>query len=171
MIAIDAPRHTRLRIIVQKAFTPKVVAAIEEDVRHKATAIVDEHAERGEGDFVQLFAAPLPLQIICEMMGIPRDQWQRVFECTNIILGLGDPEYATTMDQLMGAAMELYQMAITLGEARLANPTDDLTTALMHAEVDGERLTTPELGFVLHPARRRRQRDDTQRDQPRHEGC
>jgi cytochrome P450 len=151
MIALDAPKHTRLRMIVQKAFTPKVVAAIEEDVRHKAKAIVDEHAERGEGDFVQLFAAPLPLQIICEMMGIPRDQWQRMFECTNIILGLGDPDYATEMDQFMGAAMELYQTAITLGEARLADPADDLTTALMHAEVDGEGLTTPELGsfFIL----------------------
>ncbi|RPI07625.1 MAG: cytochrome P450, partial [Actinobacteria bacterium] len=75
MIALDAPKHTRLRMIVQKAFTPKVVAAIEEDGRRKAKAIVDEHAARGEGDFVQLFAAPLPLQIICEMMGIPRDQW------------------------------------------------------------------------------------------------
>ena len=56
MISMDAPKHTRLRMIVQKAFTPKVVAAIEEDVRRKAKAIVDEHAEKGEGDFVQLFA-------------------------------------------------------------------------------------------------------------------
>ncbi len=151
MIALDAPKHTRLRMIVQKAFTPKVVAAIEEDVRRKAKAIVDEHAALGEGDFVQLFAAPLPLQIICEMMGIPRDQWQRVFDCTNTILGVGDPEYVTDMGQLMAAAMELFQMALTEGEARLADPADDLTTALMHAEVDGERLTTQELGsfFIL----------------------
>jgi cytochrome P450 len=151
MINMDAPKHTRLRMIVQKAFTPKVVAAIEEDVRQKAKAIVDEQADKGEGDFVQLFASPLPLQIICEMMGIPRDQWDTVFEATNTILGLGDPEYATDMNMLMAAAMSLYQMAIDLGEQRLANPTEDLTTALMHAEVDGERLTTPELGsfFIL----------------------
>ena len=151
MISMDAPRHTRLRMIVQKAFTPKVVAAIEEDVHRKAKAIVDEHAEKGEGDFVQLFASPLPLQIICEMMGIERDQWNTVFEATNTILGLGDPEYGTDMGQLMAAAMLLYQMAIDLGEQRLANPKDDLTTALMHAEVDGESLTTQELGsfFIL----------------------
>jgi methyl-branched lipid omega-hydroxylase len=151
MISMDAPRHTRLRMIVQKAFTPKVVAAIEEDVRRKAKAIVDEHAEKGEGDFVQLFASPLPLQIICEMMGVARDEWNTVFEATNTILGVGDPEYVSDMGQLMAAAMSLYQMAIDLGEQRLANPTDDLTTALMHAEVDGERLTTQELGsfFIL----------------------
>jgi methyl-branched lipid omega-hydroxylase len=151
MISMDAPKHTRLRLIVQKAFTPKVVAAIEEDVRRKAKAIVDEHAEKGEGDFVQLFASPLPLQIICEMMGIERDQWNTVFEATNTILGIGDPEYVTDMGQLMAAAMSLYQMAIDLGEQRLANPKDDLTTALMHAEVDGEHLTTQELGsfFIL----------------------
>ncbi len=151
MIAMDAPKHTRLRMIVQKAFTPKVVAAIEEDVRRKAKAIVDEHAALGEGDFVQLFAAPLPLQIICEMMGIPRDEWQSVFEATNTILGVGDPEYVSDMGQLMGAAMQLFQMALALGEHRLAHPTDDLTSALMHAEVDGERLTTQELGsfFIL----------------------
>ena len=136
----------RLRLIVQKAFTPKVVAAIEEDVRRKAKAIVDEHAEKGEGDFVQLFASPLPLQIICEMMGIERDQWNTVFEATNTILGIGDPEYVTDMGQLMAAAMSLYQMAIDLGEQRLANPKDDLTTALMHAEVDGEHLTTRSSG-------------------------
>jgi cytochrome P450 len=151
MISMDAPKHTRLRLIVQKAFTPKVVAAIEEDVRRKAKAIVDEHAEKGEGDFVQLFASPLPLQIICEMMGIERDQWNTVFEATNTILGIGDPEYVTDMGQLMAAAMSLYQMAIDLGDQRLANPKDDLTTALMHAEVDGEHLTTQELGsfFIL----------------------
>ena len=151
MISMDAPKHTRLRMIVQKAFTPKVVAAIEDDVRRKAKAIVDEHAEKGEGDFVQLFASPLPLQIICEMMGVERDQWNTVFEATNTILGIGDPEYVTDMGQLMAAAMSLYQMAIDLGEQRLTNPTDDLTTALMHAEVDGERLTTQELGsfFIL----------------------
>lgn len=151
MISMDAPKHTRLRMIVQKAFTPKVVATIEEDVRRKAKAIVDEHAAKGEGDFVQLFASPLPLQIICEMMGIERDQWNTVFEATNTILGIGDPEYVTDMSQLMAAAMSLYQMAIGLGEQRLADPKDDLTTALMHAEVDGEHLTTQELGsfFIL----------------------
>ncbi len=151
MISMDAPKHTRLRMIVQKAFTPKVVATIDEDVRRKAKAIVDEHSEKGEGDFVQLFASPLPLQIICEMMGIERDQWNTVFEATNTILGIGDPEYVTDMGQLMAAAMSLYQMAIGLGEQRLADPKDDLTTALMHAEVDGEHLTTQELGsfFIL----------------------
>ncbi len=171
MISMDAPRHTRLRMIVQKAFTPKVVAAIEEDVHRKAKAIVDEHAEKGEGDFVQLFASPLPLQIICEMMGIERDQWNTVFEATNTILGLGDPEYGTDMGQLMAAAMSLYQMAIDLGEQRLANPKDDLTTALDARRGRRRAPDDPRARVVLHPARRRRQRDDSQLHQPWHEAA
>ena len=58
-----------------------------------------------------------------------------------MILGVGDPEYVQTMEDLMGAFMELFQMAMALGEDRLQNPTDDITSILMHAEVDGERLT------------------------------
>ena len=160
-----------LRMIVQKAFTPKVVAAIEEDVRRKAKAIVDEHAEKGEGDFVQLFASPLPLQIICEMMGVERDEWNTVFEATNTILGVGDPEYVSDMGQLMAAAMSLYQMAIDLGEERLANPTRR-PHHRAHA-CRGRRRATDDARarLVLHPARRRRQRDDPQLDQPRHEAA
>jgi len=156
MISLDAPRHTRLRLIVNKAFTPRMVARIEDDVRVKARTIVEAAAGKGECDFVTELAAPLPLHIICEMMGIPRTGWQRAFELTNVILGAGDPEYGGSMEALMGAAIELSQMAQEMGRARLADPTEDLTTALMHAEVENEdgvtqRLTTEELGsfFIL----------------------
>ena len=90
MIAMDAPRHSKLRAIVQRAFTPKTVKQIEGYVHEKARAIVDRVAPMGECDFVREIAAPLPLEIICEMMGIPADHWERVFELTNIILGVGD---------------------------------------------------------------------------------
>ena len=78
------------------------------------------------------------------MMGIPRESSNRIFELTNIILGVGDPEYVADIETLMNAALELSQMAQALGEDRLANPADDLTSAMMHAEVDGERLTAAE---------------------------
>jgi cytochrome P450 len=156
MISMDAPRHTRLRLIVNRSFTPRQVARIEEQVQAKAAAIIERVAGLGECDFVSEIAATLPLEIICDMMGIPPSQYHRVFELTNIILGAGDAEYTPDFMALMNAAVELSQMAQEIGRDRLAKPTDDLTSALMHAEVEGEdgvvhRLTAEEYGsfFIL----------------------
>ncbi|MDX2167796.1 MAG: cytochrome P450 [Deltaproteobacteria bacterium] len=151
MINMDAPRHTKLRLLVNKGFTPRMVSRVEGMVRERAKKIVDAVAARGECDFVQEIAAALPLEIICEMLGIPASDYRRIYELTNIILGVGDPEYASTMEELMAAGMELFQYAQSLGGARLATPTEDITSALMHAEVDGQRLTEQEFGsfFIL----------------------
>src|SRR4051794_31299562 len=156
MINMDAPRHTRLRLIVNRAFTPKRVAQIDDQVQAKAEAIVAAVADKGECDFVPEIAAKLPLEIICDMMGIPPSEYQRVFELTNIILGAGDAEYTPDFMALMNASVELSQMAQELGRHRLEHPADDLTTAMMLAEVEGEdgtvqRLSAEELGsfFIL----------------------
>ncbi|HVM94944.1 MAG TPA: cytochrome P450 [Candidatus Acidoferrales bacterium] len=151
MINMDAPRHTKLRLLVNKGFTPRMVAKVEESVRARARRIVDSVCEKGECDFVDEIAAALPLEIICDMMGIPADDYRRVYELTNTILGVGDPEYASTIEQLMAAGMELFQYAQSLGEKHLASPIDNITSALMHAEVDGQRLTPQEFGsfFIL----------------------
>ncbi|HZR83568.1 MAG TPA: cytochrome P450 [Candidatus Binatia bacterium] len=151
MINMDAPRHTKLRKLVNKGFTPRMVGLIEEQVKTQARAIVDQVAPRGECDFVRDVAAQLPLQVICDMMGIPRSDDARIFELTNRILGAGDPEYAQTIEELMAAGMELFQYAQALGEERLREPREDITTALMQAEVDGDRLTAQEFGsfFIL----------------------
>src|SRR4029077_13900591 len=97
MINMDAPRHTRLRLIVNRSFTPRQVGRIEDQVQQKAAAIIDRVAGLGECDFVSEVAAALPLEIICDMMGVPSSSYRRVFELTNIILGAGDPEYAPDM--------------------------------------------------------------------------
>jgi cytochrome P450 len=150
MIAMDAPRHTKLRGIVSRGFTPKAVASVEAAVRDKAKEIVDRVAPTGGCDFVSEIAAALPLEIICDMMGIPVEDRHRVFELTNTILGIGDPEYGVTLESLVAAGGELYQYAFDLGSDRLASPTDDITSKLMHAEVDGERITAQEFGsFVV----------------------
>jgi len=151
MINMDAPRHTKLRLLVNKGFTPRMVARVEEMVRERAASIVDRVAPLGECDFVNDVAAALPLEIICDMMGIPPSDYRRIYELTNTILGVGDPEYATTIPELMGAGLELFQYAQALGAERLAQSRDDITSALMHAEVDGERLTEQEFGsfFIL----------------------
>jgi cytochrome P450 len=151
MIAMDDPRHNKLRGIVNRGFTPKAVASVMDGVWTAANDVIDRVAGLGECDFVRDIAAALPLKIICDMIGIPADHYERVFELTNIILGVGDPEYATSLEELMAAAIELNMYAMELGDRRLAEPADDLTSKLMHAEVEGERLTTQEFGsfFIL----------------------
>ncbi len=154
MINMDDPKHARLRGIVQKGFTPRMVAQVEGYVRDKAIRLVDRALEEhpdGRCDFVEAFAAPLPLQIICEMMGIPDEDEAQIFNWTNVILGAGDLDYGGTFEHLMTTSYEINAYAQALGEDRLANPRDDITSALMHAEVDGEQLSAQEFGsfFIL----------------------
>ena len=154
MIAMDDPKHFRLRSIVSKGFTPKEIARVEEYVTAKARTLVDalleQHAD-DEFDFVEKLAAPFPLEIICDMMGIPQEDAKQILDWTNVILGAGDPDFGGTLDNLMKVALEIFSYAQQLGEARLKNPTDDLTSVMMQAEVDGQRMTSQEFGsfFIL----------------------
>jgi methyl-branched lipid omega-hydroxylase len=155
MINMDAPKHTKLRLIVNRGFTPRQIAKVEASVRTQAREIVERVAPMGSCDFVSEIAAALPLQIICDMMGIPREDNKHIFELTNIILGVGDPEYVQTMEELMGAGMELFQYGLALADDRAKNPRDDIASSLMAAEIEDEngkhRLTASELGsfFLL----------------------
>ena len=154
MINMDDPKHFRLRSIVSKGFAPREIGRVEDYVKIKAKSIVDGLLERypdGECDFVEEIAAPLPLQIICEMMGIPPEDEQQVFTWTNTILGAGDPEFGGTLEALMTTALQMFMYAQALGESRLAEPREDMTSAMMHAVVDGERLSAQEFGsfFIL----------------------
>ena len=96
------------------------------------------------GDFVDLFAVPFALQIICEMMGIPPADERRMFEITNVILGPSDPDCNVDFGQFIRDTKELFDYAIDLAKDRLAHPRDDIATTLVQAEVDGERLTLEE---------------------------
>jgi methyl-branched lipid omega-hydroxylase len=116
--------------------------------------IVDDVLARfpgGECDLVEEIAAQLPLQVICEMMGIPKEDEAQIFHWTNVILGAGDPDFGGTFENLMTQSFAMFQYAQALGEARLAEPRDDITSVLMHAVVDGERLSPQEFGsfFIL----------------------
>ena len=151
MINMDAPRHTKLRLLVNKGFTPRMVARIEEYVHDIAREVVQEIAVKGSVDFVTEVAAPVPLRIICDMMGIPREDNDYIFDCTNHLLGGLDPEYNDSLADMLGGGWNMWNYAQQLGAERLKDPGDDITSALMHAEVDGEQLTAAEFGsfFVL----------------------
>jgi methyl-branched lipid omega-hydroxylase len=154
MIVLDDPRHQRLRSIVSRAFTPKVVARIEASVRDRAhrlvASLIANHPD-GEADLVSQLAGPLPLQIICDMMGIPEEDHQRIFHWTNVILGFGDPDLTTDFEQFLRVSMDIGAYASALAEDRRANHHDDLTTSLVEAEVDGDRLSSSEIAsfFIL----------------------
>ena len=154
MINMDDPKHFRLRSIVSKGFTPSHVGAVEEQVRTKAAELVGrmitDHPSR-EADLVSALSGALPLEIICSMMGIPPADTPQIFDWTNTILGVGDPEYGGSYERLMEVSLAIFAYAQALGEARRADPTEDITSALMTAEVDGDRLTPQEFGsfFIL----------------------
>ncbi len=154
MIVLDDPRHQRLRSIVSRAFTPKVVARIEASVRERAhrlvTSLISNHPD-GQADLVSELAGPLPLQVICDMMGIPEEDHQRVFHWTNVILGFGDPDLTMDFEEFLQVSMDIGAYAGALAEDRRSNPHDDLTTSLVEAEVDGDRLTSQEIAsfFIL----------------------
>ncbi|MGI5415141.1 cytochrome P450 [Actinomadura luteofluorescens] len=170
MIDMDDPRHAKIRRIVSRAFSPKMLAKAEDDIARRAARIVDELIEAGGGDFVSGAAARLPVEVICDMLGIPARHHRRVVELTNIIVGYSDPEYvgATVeyrdgvpklgrlgtlrmLGTVASAGWRLHRLAARLGRERRATPTGDLTSALVNANVDGERLTPREFAtfFLL----------------------
>ncbi|MEN8162333.1 MAG: cytochrome P450, partial [Myxococcota bacterium] len=155
MINMDEPRHGRLRRIVSRGFTPRSLGRLEEDVQRRAKQTIDRVIDKGECEFVSEIAAPLPLEIICDLMGIPESQAQFVFEKSNVILGLGDPEYVPEGGNLMVAALEagqtLAELMNDLATHRRKKPTEDLTSALLNAEIEDGALTQQELAsfFVL----------------------
>jgi cytochrome P450 len=157
MINLDDPRHSRFRRIVSRGFTPRFLDSLKADVSSIAAEIVDGIAEKGECDFVTEVAALLPLRVIFDMMGIPRSEEKFIFDRTNMILGFTDPEYVPDQDpnvivgSILTAGAELAQVIQEIGEDRVRNPRPDLTTALVTAEVDGEKLSPAELAsfFIL----------------------
>jgi methyl-branched lipid omega-hydroxylase len=156
MINMDDPRHARLRRIVSRAFTPKMIKKFEEDVQRTAASIVDDLLATGPCDFVQHVSARLPLKIICEMMGIGDEHYDMVLRNTNIILSGSDPEFISEdMDeaiaQLLTAGKDLADLVMGIAADRAQREADDLITALASANIDGEQLTPAELGsfFIL----------------------
>ena len=136
-------------------FTPRMLARVEDAVARMASEIVDEVAGRGEVDFVTEVAAALPLRIICDMMAMPQSEFGYVFDRTNIILGAADPEYVPEATDILTALLQaggdLAQLMTSVAERQQGGAGDDLTTTLMNAEVDGDRLSPADLAsfFIL----------------------
>ena len=155
MINTDNPRHARLRRIVSAAFNPRMIKNIEDRIEFVANDVINRVAGSGGCDFVVDVAARLPLEIICDMMGIGASDYDAVFKASNVILSNGDPEYVPDGSDPLGAflmaAQELNLLMTGLAEIRKDNPTDDVTSALINTNIDGEALTPSEVAsfFIL----------------------
>jgi methyl-branched lipid omega-hydroxylase len=149
IVSSDNPRHARLRRIVSDAFTPRRITSIEASIADVARETVARVRSAGTCDFVAEIAAPIPLAVICDMMGIPASERDTVLRCSNVILSREDPEYfkegEQPLDALLNAGFELAGLMTELAAHRVAHPTDDLTSTLLHSEVDGESLTEDEV--------------------------
>ncbi len=144
-INMDDPRHARQRGIVSRSFTPKQLQGVLDSVETICTEVIDGMCEKGEVDLVEALSQPFPLLVICDMMGIPRSEFDTVLEATNVILGGGDPDFIGDEDPmaaLMNAGMRLNMLMNELAEERRADPQDDLTSALVHNDL-GEELLAP----------------------------
>jgi cytochrome P450 len=153
-LAMDAPRHGKLRRLVASAFTPRRVALIDEQVRTQARAIVDDLLPLGECDVVEHISRRLPMLTISEMMGVAPADSDRFADLANRLVGAGDPDVigeGNPLELMFECLVGLTSMALELAAERRAHPADDLMTALVQAEVDGDRLSDPEIGafFVL----------------------
>lgn len=154
-LAMDPPRHTKIRKLVSAAFTRKQVKQIENHIRDNAKQVVQELAAAGSGsDFVSHCAAQLPLRTLSDMMGIPDEDRQQVSATANDLVSWGDAEYWKGRDPLeamFAGQAYLHQVAFRLAEQRREQPGDDLISSLVTAEIDGERLTDAEVAafFVL----------------------
>ncbi len=141
MLNMDPPEHSQYRNIVQRAFTPRTIRNLEPRLKEFANEIVDRALEKGEGDFVKDVAAELPLLAICELVGVPAEDREKMFDLSNRLIGFDDPEFRTSPDDAMVASTEMYMYADGIAAARKECPAEDVATRLLEASVDGEALT------------------------------
>jgi len=149
LINIDPPRHTKLRKIVNRGFTPRQVAVLEPRVRAIVVGLLDAAQARGEFDLVSDISVELPLQVIAELVGVPHEDRHRVFALTEVMMSVGDPELGYTVEDARAAITEMFTYVDALAQERLANPGDDLLSLILRGDVDGEALTPIETDFFF----------------------
>jgi cholest-4-en-3-one 26-monooxygenase len=149
MLMMDPPKHTKVRKLVNKGFTPRMIGQLEEHIRDVTKSIVDGVAKRGECDFVVDVAAELPLQVIVEMMGVPDEDRHKIFDWSNRLIGSEDPEYNVSRDEAIGAATEMFMYSTELAAAKRKTPGEDIISTLLQAEVEGNQLTDTEFNLFF----------------------
>ena len=141
MLMMDPPDHTRYRKLVNRGFTPRMIGEMETHIRELATTILDQVITKDSTDFVVDVAAELPLEVIAELIGVPSEDRHKIFEWSNRMVGSEDPEYIVSDEEIFNAQVEMFMYAQQVADTRRKEPRDDIITALLSAEVDGESLS------------------------------
>jgi cholest-4-en-3-one 26-monooxygenase len=149
MLYMDPPRHTRYRRLVNKGFTPRMIGLLETGLRTKAELILDNVVEAGQCDFVIDISAELPLQAIAELMGVPPEDRHKLFDWTNRMIGVDDPEFEGDRESAGEAAAELYMYANSLAAEKRQQLSDDIISKLLGAEIDGDELSETEFDMFF----------------------
>ncbi|MBM3692701.1 MAG: cytochrome P450 [Actinomycetota bacterium] len=141
LINQDPPRHTKLRKLVNRGFTPRQIAALEPHVRAMVVGLLDRVTAMGEFDLVHDLAVELPLQVIAELVGVPHDERHQVFEWTERMMSNDTDDTAAFEQDSQAALAEMFAYADRLAAARTTGDGTDLLSVLLRADVDGEALT------------------------------
>jgi len=141
MLFMDPPNHTRYRKLVNRGFTPRMISALEIHVRDLTVGIVEAARAKGECDFVVDVAAELPLEVIAELLGVPREDRHKLFDWSNRMVGSEDPEYQVSDEHVTQAQIEMFMYAQDLATQRRAEPREDIVSTLLAAEIDGDELS------------------------------
>jgi linalool 8-monooxygenase len=143
MLSMDPPEHSAYRGAVAPAFTSERVRSLESGIRARATALLDVLSRQGTCDLVSAVAAPLPIQVLAELMGVPQEDAPRLLEWSNILIGEDDPELGGTGERARQGLKDMAAYALRLWRERLRRPGDDLISMLVRTEVNGEAMTVP----------------------------
>ena len=147
MLNMDAPHHTRLRKIISRGFTPRAIERLRGELNERAQDIAKTAAAAGSGDFVEQVSCELPLQAIAGLIGVPQEDRGKLFDWSNEMTGTEDPEFAHIDPK--ASSVELMTYAMKMAEIKAANPGDDIVTALIQADIDGEKLSEDEFSFFV----------------------
>ena len=145
MLQMDPPKHTEFRKLINKGFTPRQVARLNDHIGDMARQIVDDVIERGECDFVDDVAGALPSYVIAEMLGIPLEDGRRLYELSEIL----NSGYVVGDSAIEQAVIQMYQYSAELAARKRADPGDDIATSLLQAEVNGRSLTDLEFNLFF----------------------
>ncbi|QIS10664.1 cytochrome P450 [Nocardia arthritidis] len=146
LLNLDPPKHTKIRRIISKGFTPRAVESLRAALTERAARIVHEAKKSGSGDFVEQVACELPLQAIAELIGVPQADRRKIFDWSNQMISYDDPEFEGDHH---AATAEVMGYAWNMAEQRRRCPADDIVTQLVNADIDGEHLGSDEFAFFV----------------------
>ncbi len=148
MLDADPPDHTRLRRLVNRGFTPRMIGLLEQHITQICAGLLDQVSRRGEADFVADIAAPLPVQVICELVGAPHEDRQQLYQLSNRLTTTTDPE-VSSVAMFTQALTDMLAYAGELGKLRRQQPRDDIVNKLLEPDDAGTVLTDEEFQLFV----------------------